>query len=154
MALPLGAAAAAAARTAATKAAVRKVKEAAIKETAKGGWFQKVPKDILASPGGMILISLAGIIEMIDWIPIPLLDQIIEIPLEIIFLMFFYTIFKPPIREFIKSLIVPVLIERIPGASDISPTMLFWFFAHFDNIPILNTILPIRFIRKLFLMSD
>ena len=84
----------------------------------KGGWFEKVPKDILFSPGGMVLVFLALVIEAIDWIPIPVKDQIIEIPLEIIFLIFFIIIVRPSF----KSLIIPFLIERIPGISDVLPT--------------------------------
>jgi len=86
----------------------------------KGGWFQRVPRDILFSPGGIILILLAGIIEVLDWIPLPVLDQILELPLEIIFLIFFIIIVKPPI----KSLIIPFILERIPVLSDILPTWL------------------------------
>lgn len=93
----------------------------------KGGWFQKVPRNILFTPGGMILIFLALIIEICDFIPIPLIDQIIELPLEIIFLGLFITIVKPSF----KSLIIPFFIERIPGISDLFPTWLFKMFGLF-----------------------
>jgi len=84
----------------------------------KGGWFQKIPTDILLSPGGMILVFLAIIIEVIDWIPLPLIDQIIELPLEIMFIVLFVVITKASF----KSLIIPFIIERIPLISDILPT--------------------------------
>ena len=90
----------------------------------KGGWFQRVPKDILLSPGGVILIFLALLTEIIDWIPLPIADQIIEIPLEIIFLVFYIVIVKPDI----KSLVIPFVIERIPILSDILPTWLIKLF--------------------------
>jgi len=90
----------------------------------KGGWFQKVPKDILLSPGGVILVFLALLIEIIDWIPLPVADQVIEIPLEIIFLVFYIIIVKPDI----KSLVIPFVIERIPVLSDILPTWLIKLF--------------------------
>ena len=90
----------------------------------KGGWFQKIPPDIILSPGGIILIFLAIIIEIVDWIPVPVIDQIIELPLEIFFIVFFVIITKASF----KSLIIPFVIERIPGVSDILPTWLIRMF--------------------------
>ncbi|OGZ17897.1 MAG: hypothetical protein A2V72_02990 [Candidatus Nealsonbacteria bacterium RBG_13_37_56] len=86
----------------------------------KGGWFQKIPKDIFLSPGGVILIFLALLIEVIDWIPLPVLDQIIELPLEIIFMVFLAVIAKVSF----KGMIIPFVIERIPIINDILPTWL------------------------------
>jgi len=91
----------------------------------KGGWFQKIPTEILLSPGGVILIFLAGLIEIIDWIPLPFVDQLIELPLEIFFIVFFVIITKASF----KSLIIPFIIERIPIISDIVPTWLIKMFA-------------------------
>jgi len=90
----------------------------------KGGWFQKVPTEILLSPGGVILFFLAGLIEIIDWIPLPFVDQLIELPLEILFIVFFVYITKASF----KSLIIPFIIERIPIISDIAPTWLIKMF--------------------------
>ena len=90
----------------------------------EGGWLQKIPKDILPSPGGIILIFTAGIIEMIDWIPLPFVDQIWEIPLEICFIILLVIIAKPST----KSLIIPFILERIPLVSDILPTWLIKLF--------------------------
>ncbi|MBM3258015.1 MAG: hypothetical protein FJZ05_02280 [Candidatus Nealsonbacteria bacterium] len=124
------AARAAAARTKIAKAAKDKLAESAkskITEAAtskKGGWFQKIPKDILLSPGGAVLIFLAFLIEVIDWIPLPVVDQIIELPLELLFLYFFVTITKSSY----KSLLIPFAIERIPVISDILPTWLLRMF--------------------------
>lgn len=84
----------------------------------KGGWFQKIPTDVLLSPGGMILIFLALLIEIIDWIPIPILDQIWELPLEIVFIILLTIIAKVPL----KASIIPFIIERIPVLNDILPT--------------------------------
>ncbi|MGB9743557.1 MAG: hypothetical protein ACPLW9_02505 [Minisyncoccales bacterium] len=88
----------------------------------KGGWFQKIPSEVLLSPGGVILIFLALILEAVDLIlpPVYYLDQIIEIILEIFFMFFLVVIAEVPI----KSLIIPFLIERIPVISDILPTWL------------------------------
>jgi hypothetical protein len=86
----------------------------------KSGWFSKIPGEIIFSPGGIILIFFAAIIEVMDLIPIPFVDQIWELPLEIIFIIFLIAIAKPPI----KSLIIPFLIERIPIINDILPTWL------------------------------
>jgi hypothetical protein len=90
----------------------------------KGGWFKKIPPEILLSPGGMILIFFALIIEIIDWIPLPFADQLWELPLEIGFIVFFVIITKASF----KSLIIPFIIERIPLISDIVPTWLIKMF--------------------------
>jgi len=90
----------------------------------KSGWFQKIPGDVLVSPTGIILVLLAVLIEIGDWIPIPLLDQVWEIPFEIAFVAILVLAAKVPI----KSLIIPFIIERIPLISDILPT---WFLKMF-----------------------
>jgi len=87
----------------------------------KKGWFQKIPTRVLFSPGGMVLVFFALIIEVIDWIPLPLIDQIIELPLEIMFIIFFFAIVKDASW---KSLVIPFIIERIPIVSDILPSFL------------------------------
>jgi hypothetical protein len=95
---------------------------AAARAAKKGGWFQRVPREILTTPGGMILILLAVTIEIVDWLPLPpIFDQILEIPLEVIFLILFIRI----VKHSFKSLILPFIIERIPGISEISFTWLF-----------------------------
>lgn len=88
------------------------------KQKKKGGWLQKIPKEILFSPGGMILFFFALMIEIIDLIPLPFLDQIFELPLEITFLLLFAVIVKPSF----KSMVIPFLIERVPIINDILPT--------------------------------
>ncbi|MFH1575751.1 MAG: hypothetical protein ABIB55_02290 [Candidatus Nealsonbacteria bacterium] len=90
----------------------------------QGGWFQKIPKEILFSPGGMVLIFLALIIEIIDWIPIPIIDNIWELPLELMFLVFLAMITKIPF----KAMVIPFIIERIPLVNDIVPTWLLRLF--------------------------
>jgi len=90
----------------------------------KEKWFKKIPKELLFSPGGVMLLFFALLIEIIDLIPIPILDQIIEIPLEIIFGIFFVIITKVPIT----NLVIPALIERIPIINDILPTWLLRIF--------------------------
>ncbi len=84
----------------------------------KKGWFQKIPSDVLLSPSGMVLIFFALIMEIIDVIPIPFIDQLWELPLEIIFIILLIIIAKVPI----KSCLIPFIIERIPVISDILPT--------------------------------
>jgi len=85
----------------------------------KGGWFQKIPRDVLFSPGGLVLLLLAFIGEVGDLIPLPILDQIWEVPMEIIFIVLLMIIAKDLSY---KSLIIPAIIERIPGISDLLPT--------------------------------
>jgi hypothetical protein len=116
-----GRVAAAVGRTAA-RAALRKMERMRAKRVPK----PKIsPREILSLPRGMTLILLAGTIEALDWLPIPLiLDQILELPLEIIFIILFIMILKPSF----KSLILPFGIERIPGLSDILPTWLLKMF--------------------------
>lgn len=84
----------------------------------KKGWFQKIPADILLSPGGIILISFALVMEIIDLIPLPFVDQLWELPIEIVFVILLTLIAKVPL----KTSIIPLLIERIPMISDIIPT--------------------------------
>ncbi len=91
----------------------------------KGKWFQKIPKEVLLSPGGMILLFFAGIIELIDLIPIPFIDQIWELPLEMIFIALFMAIVP---NASLKSFIIPFVIERIPVLSDIIPSFLLKMF--------------------------
>ena len=91
----------------------------------KGGWFQKIPRDILFSPGGMILIFFALITEIIDFLlPLPIIEYLIEIPLEIIFLVLLSIIAHYPF----KAMVIPFIIERIPIISDILPTWLIRMF--------------------------
>ena len=90
----------------------------------KSGWFQKIPKDILFSPGGILLIFFALFMEILDWIPIPLFDQIWELPLEIIFMILLAIIAKVSF----KSMIIPFIIERIPVISDYLPTWIIRMF--------------------------
>lgn len=87
-------------------------------------WFRKVPREILLSPGGMVLIFLAALFEMIDLIPLPFLDQLWELPADLFFSIFLIIIAKLPV----ESVIIPFLIERIPLISDITPTWLIKLF--------------------------
>jgi hypothetical protein len=84
----------------------------------KGKWFQKIPSEVLFSPAGLILFSYALIMEIIDLIPIPLIDNLWELPLEIIFIILLMVFAKIPL----KASIIPVLVERIPIINDILPT--------------------------------
>jgi len=72
---------------------------------------KKIPTEVLLSPGGVILICYAFLMEIIDFLPLPsVIDQLIELPLEIVFIVLLITITKVPL----KSLILPFLIERVP----------------------------------------
>ncbi len=98
---------------------------AAKKGKTPGKWFQKIPKGVLFSPGGAVLIFFAGIMEIIDWIPLPGLDSLTwELILELIFIIFLVIIAKVSL----KSLIIPFIIERLPVISDILPTWLLRMF--------------------------
>jgi len=84
----------------------------------KGGWFQKIPTDVLLSPGGMVLIFFALVMEIVDLIPLPVVDQLWELPFEIVFIVLLAVIAKVPL----KTSLIPFLIERIPIISDVLPT--------------------------------
>lgn len=87
----------------------------------KKGWFQKIPTNVLFSPAGIIIAVFALMTDVIDWIPIPVIDQSWELPLEILLIVLIIVLI-PDIS--IKSLAIPFLIERIPIINDIVPT---WF---------------------------
>lgn len=91
-----------------------------------GKWFKKIPKETLLSPGGIILIFFALIIEVIDLLmPPSLVDSLlIELALEIPFCIMLSVIAKIPFT----SQVIPFLIERIPILSDIIPTWLIRMF--------------------------
>lgn len=75
----------------------------------KGGWFQKIPTDVLLSPAGLVLISFAGLMELLDLIPVPIADQIWEIPLEIVFIILLVKL----AHVSLKSCVIPFFAERI-----------------------------------------
>ncbi|MDP2909965.1 MAG: hypothetical protein Q8N69_02760 [bacterium] len=94
------------------------VKDNTNKQTAKpengsvkkgGGWFQKIPRDVLLSPSGLVLIMLAALGEIGDIIPLYPLDQLWEIFLEIIFNIFLVLITGISW----KATMVPFIIERL-----------------------------------------
>jgi hypothetical protein len=87
-------------------------------------WFRKIPKEVLGSTGGMVLIIAAGVMELVDLIPVPIIDNLWELPLEIIFMILLVNIAKIPFQ----GLIIPFIVERIPGISDIVPTWLIRLF--------------------------
>jgi len=87
----------------------------------KSGWFAKIPKDVFFSPTGMILFILAAAIEIIDLIPIPIADQIWELPLELMFIAFAVMLIE---EITLKSMLIFFLLERIPWFNDICPTFL------------------------------
>jgi hypothetical protein len=91
---------------------------------AKKSHFKKIPTEVLFSPAGMVLIFMAAVIEIIDLIPIPVIDQLWEIPLEIIFSIFLIILAKVPL----SYILLPAIIERIPIINDIVPSYLLRLF--------------------------
>jgi hypothetical protein len=92
--------------------------------TVKKSRLSKIPTEVLLSPGGIILIFFALVLELLDLIPIPFLDQIWELPFELIFIFLLIIIAKVPI----KSCLLPFIIERVPAINDILPTWLLRLF--------------------------
>ena len=87
-------------------------------------WFGKIPKEMILSPGGIILLFAAIIIEVVDLIIPPCgFDLLIELIPELIFSVMLTAIAGVPFT----AQIIPILIEKIPVISDIVPTFLFYF---------------------------
>lgn len=87
-----------------------------------GKRFKKIPKGVLFSPGGVILLFFALIMEIVDLlIPVSGVDSIV---IELIPEIFFAFMLKIITGIPLSANIVPFLIERIPLISDILPT---WF---------------------------
>jgi len=84
----------------------------------KNSWFQKIPTRVILSPAGLVLIFYALVMEIIDLIPLPFLDQLWELPLELGFILLLAILAKMPL----KASIIPFIIERIPLLSDVLPT--------------------------------
>jgi len=82
----------------------------------KKGWFKKIPTNIILSPIGMVLVCLALIMEITDILPGGALT--FEMIPEIIFVFLLWKFAKVPL----KASIIPFVIERIPGISDVLPT--------------------------------
>jgi hypothetical protein len=87
----------------------------------KGKWFQKIPTDILFSPGGAILIIAALVMEIIDLIPIPVLDSLTW---ELLFELIFMALLAYIAKISFKSMLIPLIVERVPVISDILPSWL------------------------------
>jgi hypothetical protein len=86
--------------------------------TKKKGWFSKIPTGVILSPAGLVLLIYAVVMEVVDLIPLPIADQIWELPLEIGFIILLGVLAKVPL----KTSIIPFILERIPVLSDILPT--------------------------------
>lgn len=56
--------------------------------------------------------------EIVDLIPLPLLDNLWELPLEVIFIALLAVLADVPL----KASIIPLIVERIPIINDILPT--------------------------------
>jgi hypothetical protein len=91
-------------------------------------FFQKVSKDVLTSPGGMVCLFLAAFLEVLDWVldvfhfvyPFKW-EAAVAIPKAI--LDFIFAIFSAPLlRVSVLSNLLPFLFERIPFLSTIVPT--------------------------------
>jgi len=89
-----------------------------------GKWFQRIPREIIFSPGGAVLIFFASVVELVDLIPLPVIDNLWELPLELGLIALIIIIGKVPLT----SLLIPFIAERIPGLNDIVPSFLIKLF--------------------------
>lgn len=82
-------------------------KEEAVPKKKKSGWFQKIPKGIFLTPGGMIILFVVLIVELLGvLIPIPIIGFIIQLPFVILLYILLMTIAKVSFKSLI---IVPVI---------------------------------------------
>jgi len=100
----------------------------------RGRFFQKIPKEALTSPGGMVCVFLAIFLEILDWI----LDAFhfvypfkweaaVALPKAI--LDFIFAIFSALLLGVsVRSNLLPFLIERIPFLGTILPTWIIRLF--------------------------
>jgi len=74
----------------------------------KGGWFQKIPKEVFLSPGGMVILFVVIIVEVLGvLVPIPVIGFIIQLPFVILLYILLITVAKVSF----KSLIIVPIIE-------------------------------------------
>jgi len=100
--------------------ATPKIPEGGIETKKKPGkHLTKIPSDILLSPGGVILVLFALVMEAMD-ILLPGGSLTIEIIPELIFIVLLFLI----ARVSLTSMILPFLVERVPILSDIIPSWL------------------------------
>ncbi len=83
----------------------------------KGRFFNRIPKDFLISPPGVVLVVIAIVFEIVDLF-IPGGSLTLEIIPDVIFAVLLSIFAKVPLT----SSIIPFVIERIPVISDILPT--------------------------------
>lgn len=94
----------------------------------RGGFFQRIPKETLLTPAGMVGVMLACFLEVSDWI----LDyfhilypgkwESLVMPIKTFFDLIFGFSLSLMTRTSVKSNILPFLVERIPFISTILPT--------------------------------
>ena len=81
----------------------------------KGGWFQKIPTDILLSPGGMVIVFVAIIVEVIGIIiPIPVIGFLIQLPLVIILYVLLMTVGGLSFKSLILVPIIELFFPFLP----------------------------------------
>ena len=97
---------------------IPEIPEGKIKTKKKfGKRLSKIPGNILLSPGGMVLIVFALVMEASD-ILIPGGALTFEIIPELILIVMLLVIAKVPLT----STLLPFIVERIPILSDIAPS--------------------------------
>jgi len=73
----------------------------------KGGWFAKIPADVLMSPGGIVIIFVALIVEALGLlVPIPIIGFLIQLPFVIVLYILLMTIGG---MSFKSLIIVPII---------------------------------------------
>lgn len=87
-----------------------------IENSNKGsGWSKKIPPEILLSPGGMVIMLVVLIVEILGLIiPIPVIGFLIQLPFVIILYILLITIGKLPIKSLILTTIVEIFFPFLP----------------------------------------
>lgn len=94
----------------------------------RGGFFQRIPKETLLTPAGMVGVMLACLLEVSDWmldyfhVLYPGKWEILVMPIKTSVDLIFGLFLSLMTRTSVKSNILPFLIERLPFIGTILPT--------------------------------
>ena len=80
------------------------------------GFFQKIQPELLLSPGGVLIIFLTILIEIIGIIiPIPIIGSLIQFPFQVLLIILLITVAKVSIKSMIIPYIVDFLFPAFPS---------------------------------------
>ena len=81
----------------------------------KGGWFQKIPSEIFLTPGGMVILFVVIIVEILGiLIPIPIIGFLIQLPFVILLYILLITVAKVSFKSLIIVPIIELFLPFLP----------------------------------------